>query len=674
MHMSFPAPRDYLDSLSRFPLYLSQAWRNIDDGHGFFGDPSHLESGIRTNGNVVFCAALLASDPSYAPLDPAFDARFLLQRARAVLRYLTQAHVTGEGRCGDGHAWGGVWQSAWWTTRMALGAKLMWEHLTTSERSAIERVVVHEADHLLPLIVPTGLEEDTKAEENAWDAEILATAIALFPDHAHRPLWWEKLCAYGFNVFSVASDRKSEAVIDGKPLREWVSTVNLHSDFTLENHGAYHFCYIASPLHSLAWASYALRSQDITPPAALQHHLGDVWNTAKSTFMDRRFAYVGGQDWARYTYGEYFIVPSLVWLHSVLGDPDARAIEASRFRTLAEEQGDNPDGSFFGRRFTRPHYRGQCAKYETDCYANLGLAYLWHRLLPPPAVPTTPENLTKNLSGRLVSPECGIAFARSSRLFASFSWKTLTTPYPLALFVPLGHDDLAEWAPGNLFGRIVLANEDPSAVWIRRMHETTTGFEIRGTVVYRGRKGRIVYTHDLEYQVDMETATATIASRFVARQKILVRRIEGLNLALPNDRFNNFKRSIFSEQGHQELTFDPERRPLWLRKHSLPYRVLRRLLRETLRDGPRHTVDSRWLNIDGVMGIVDIHPGESGFLIHQPAGRNLDNGSLHLDRVYCPVKGLNQNFRPEEEILSTRFILIAGDVAATRLLLEETTP
>lgn len=671
MDRNFPGPADYLAALSRFPLYLSQAWRTIDEDRAYFGDPSHLESGIRTNGNVVFCAALLASNPAYQPADPAYEAPVLLQQARAVLRYLTDAHTTGVGRCADGHAWGGVWQSAWWSTRMALGAKLIWEHLTASEHSAIERVVVHEADHLLTLIVPTGLEEDTKAEENAWDAEILATAIALFPDHAHRPLWWEKLCAYGFNVFSVASDRKSDVVVEGKPLRDWVSTVNLHSDFTLENHGAYHFCYVASPLHSLAWASYALRSQGIEPPAALQHHLTDVWNTAKSTFLDRRFAYIGGQDWARYTYGEYFIVPSLVWIASLLDDPDARAIEIARFRTLCEEQTENQDGSFFGRRFTQPHYRGQCAKYETDCYANLGLAYLWHRLLPPLVAPAAPETLAINLAGRLVSPECGIAFARSSRLFASFSWKTLTAPYPLALFVPLGHDDLAEWAPGNLFGRIVVAREDPSAVWIRRMRETANGFEIKGSVVYRGRKGRIVYTHDLEYQVDMETRTANVASCFVARQKIFVRRIEGLSLALPNDRFNGFERHIVSEQGPLHLTFDPERRPLWLRKHGLPYRMLRRVLRETLRDGPCHPVDSRWLNIDGVLGIAAIHSGASGFLIHQPAGRNLDNGSMHLDRVYCPLSQPNRFFLPGEELLNTRYKLIAGDAAATLRTLEE---
>lgn len=673
MDTRFPSATDYLELLARFPAYLGQAWREVDDEHGYFGDPSHLESGLRTNANVMFCAALLASEPEFQSTRPD-QAAHLLRRARSTLRYLTDAHLTGPGTCADGAAWGGVWQSAWWTTRLALGARLIWDRLTPTERAGVERVVVHEADHLLPLIVPTGLEEDTKAEENAWDAEILATAIALFPDHAQRPVWRDKLCAYGFNVFSVARDREASGIIEGKPLRDWVTTVNLHSDYTLENHGAYHFCYVASPLHSLAWASYALVSQGIAPPAALRHHVREVWETAKITFLDRRFAYVGGQDWARYTYGEYFIVPALVWLQHWLDDSDARDIEQARVQTLREEQADNADGSFFGRRFTQPHYHGQCAKYETDCYANLGLAYLWRRMTPNPTAPATAGSPARTLAGQRVSPECGIAFARSSQCFASFSWKTLTAPYPLALFVPLGRDDLAEWAPGNLFGRLVLFNEDPGAVWIRRMQETASGFEIRGTVVYRGRKGRILYTHDLEYQVDMAAGTAEVASAFTAQQRLFVRRAEGLALALPNDRFNGFVRRIESEQGSLDLRFDPAQRPAWLRKSGLPYRILRKGLRETLRDGPRHPISGRWLNIDGVLGIAAVGGEATGFLIHQPAGRNLDNGSLHLDRIYCPLTPLNRRFNPGDTLLKTRFRLIAGDAKATQKLLEDAIP
>jgi len=580
---------------------------------------------------------------------------------------MTHAHITGGGACADGQPWGGVWQSSWWTTRMALGAKLIWDHLTEYERIAVERVVVYEADFQLPRIVPTGLAEDTKAEENAWDTEILATAMGMFPEHPHWALWGRKLCSFAYNTFSIAQDHHDDTLTDGKPLREWVHTVNLHSDFTLENHGAYHFCYVASPLHSLAWADYALRSQGITPPAALYHHVADVWWRVKTTFLTKRFAYVSGQDWARYTYGAYFIVPALVWLQSRLADSDARAIEQARLQTLREEQRENADGSWFGRRFTQPHYGGQQAKYETDCYANIGLAYALHRLLHPNVAATPAEELPSHLNGCHVSPECGIAFVRTDKLFASFSWRTLTEPQPLALFVPLADESLAEWQANNLCGRVVLAFETPSAVWVRGMESKDNGFVIQGTVIYRGRDGRILYTQELRYEVDAETQSARIRSRFVACSKIFVRRAEGLCMAIPNDRFNGYTRTVSSLTGKIEVRFDPAERPFWLRGHSLIKRLFRRLLREFQRDGCRHPIKGPWVNIDGKLGIVATGDNP-GFLLRRPYGRNLPDGSLHYDLLYAPLLPLNRYYSAGEEIFSTDYLLLVGDAGETQAL------
>lgn len=668
---STPAAQDYLDALAFFPRYAANAWRRCDGERGYFGDPSHLESGMRTSGNVTFCSALLASDPHYRPLEPRFNADAMLGLARECIRYMTSSHVSGKKSCGDGAQWGEVWQSSWWTTRMALGAGLIWPRLSLEEQADVARVVVREANIFLDRLAPSGLFEDTKAEENAWDCEILATAIAMFPEHGDRPRWWNKLCEYAINVFSVCWDRGDDRMVDGRPLREWSYTVNLHSDFTLENHGSYHFCYVASSLHSLAWASHALQVAGIEPPAALSHHVAKVWNAAKGTFLNRRFAYVGGQDWARYAYGEYFIVPALVWLQTLLQDADAVPMEAARLLTLREEQAANDDGSFFGRRFTQPHYHGQCAKYETDCYANLGLAYLLRRRPTPRLDPPTPDRFQENLSGTLVSPECGIAYGRSPRLFASFSWKSLTAPFPLALFVPIGHDDLAEWQTGNLLGRIAICHREPSAVSIRFMKETATGFDIHGTLAYRNRKGSNLFTHELEFRVDLEAQTARVASRFVAQKNLFVRRLEGLNLALPNDRFNGFVRSIACEQGTHEIRFAPSDSPFWKRKNSLPFRVAKKFFSETLRDGPRLTMVSRWLCVDNVLGIVNLDSRHDRFVVHRPRGRNLANGSLHFDRVCCPLVMINRRFRPGEEILRTEFLLFAGNAAATRKLCQE---
>ncbi len=678
MNQDRPDSRDYLQCLHRFPTYVANAWHSLAPGRGHFGDPSHLEGGIRSMGNVVFVSALLAADPGFQPETGTPGRDWLLEKARAGLAYLTHGHVTGPGTCGDGRKWGAVWQSAWWTTRMALGARLIWPELAEAEREAVARVVFHEADLQLPRVVPTGLAEDTKAEENAWDAEILATACALFPDHPRRPLWWEKLSEFAYNTFSIPADRGDERLAEGRPLRERVYTVNLYNDFTLENHGAYHFCYVASPLHSFAWACHALESAGLTPPAALFHHVPEVWARAKPTFLRDRFAYVGGQDWARYTYGNYFIVPALVWLQQRLEDPDLRAIEWARFHCLCQEQAENRDGSFFGKRFTQPHYHGQSAKYETDCYANLGLAYRLHlRREGGAAAPATtqarpaerPDSLP--LRGRLVSPECGIAFVRTPSLFASFSWKTMTEPMAIGLFVPVQREELAEWQPGNLFGRVRLKGESPSAVWVRRMREEADGFRISGTVVYRGWRGQILMTQELEYAVDAGRGQAQVRSRFEAVTPVQATRVEGLRLAVANDRWNGFEIKLHHAGGTLPLRFDPEDRPFWLHRRDLPSRALRRLLRNTMRDGPRRKISGRWINIDDAFGIIAEGPNPSPFVLYRPAGRNLPDRSLHFELLFCPLRLERRSYAPGEEILNTRFSLLLGDAAQTQAFAEQ---
>jgi len=71
--MHHPDTTDYMASLRHFAVYLAQAFRETSPGRGYFGDPSHLEAGVRTNANVAFCAALLASDPAYSAQAPDHD-------------------------------------------------------------------------------------------------------------------------------------------------------------------------------------------------------------------------------------------------------------------------------------------------------------------------------------------------------------------------------------------------------------------------------------------------------------------------------------------------------------------------------------------------------------------------------------------------------------------------
>ena len=145
-----------------------------------FGTGDKDENGMRTLGNFIFTSALLAAEAEAFKADrPGHDAARMLQWARSALAYMTRCHVSGTMECLGGGQWGHEWQSAWWGAKMATGAWLIWDQLDSGERAATIRVVISEADRFIGVPARTGLFWDTKAEENAWDTEILAAALSM---------------------------------------------------------------------------------------------------------------------------------------------------------------------------------------------------------------------------------------------------------------------------------------------------------------------------------------------------------------------------------------------------------------------------------------------------------------------------------------------------------------
>ncbi|HID05746.1 MAG TPA: hypothetical protein EYP10_01215, partial [Armatimonadetes bacterium] len=185
---SYPWLEDYMRVLERFPLYAERGWHPVkvgDEQLGYFGDIDHAEMGMRAMGNFILVYALLATDPSYDPKPSGIPREVVLEHALQCLRYMCRTHITGDLVRPTGRKWGNHWQSAWWASKMATGAQLLWDILTAEDKALIERVISYEADRHLKRRAPSGEHRDTKSEENAWDAEVLAWACALFPNHPH---------------------------------------------------------------------------------------------------------------------------------------------------------------------------------------------------------------------------------------------------------------------------------------------------------------------------------------------------------------------------------------------------------------------------------------------------------------------------------------------------------
>jgi hypothetical protein len=449
-----PMAADYVRILSRFPLYAERGWHDgyqSDPAVGYFGSGRSDENGQRTLANFIMVYALLATAPGYDASASGVTREQLATHALAAIRYWTRTHLTQDLTCTNGVPWGHHWQSSWWTSKALTGADLLWDRLTPDDKKRVAEVVASEADRLCEIPITAGEYGDTKSEENAWYSETLAWAVCLYPDHPHAGAWGERLNAFCMNALSVAGDLRDEHAVAGRRVRDWVVGPNAHSDFTIENHGFFHICYMTCPLHSLAWDVYVFRRFGQEPPAPVFHHVRHVWRTLlRFALWEGRFAYVGGKDWPRYAYGLYFILPALVVQQQYWGDGAARLIETQRVRTFEREQCHWADGSFFSGRFTHGRMEGWPSEWETDCACMLAMACLLHEQSGEWPRPASSAELDRAAAGVLLSRESRQISLRGSNRFAAVSYHPRRGAMQIT-FGARGAEDMMEW-DANLSG------------------------------------------------------------------------------------------------------------------------------------------------------------------------------------------------------------------------------
>ncbi len=649
---SYPSEADMMRILERFPMYSERGWHPNFLGKpevGYFGDPTHAEMGLRAMGNYIFVTALLATSPEYDPKPSGVSQEVLLQRARACLEYMTRGHVTGDLHCADGCQWGNDWQSAWWTARMAAGARLIWSNLTPKERANVERIVVHEANRHLKRNPPSGVKSDTKSEENAWDSEILAWAVGMFPDHPNAQAWRTKLIQFCMNTLSTASDKNDDTIVDGKPVKEWVNTVNIHDDFTIENHGAYHFCYMACPLHSLAWGFEGLVGGGITPPEAMFHHYQDVWKWIKRAYIGGgRFAYLSGKDWPRYAYGLSFVLPATVLAQLRYNDTHARSLEKERIATLEREQLINCDGSFYGGRFTGNDLHDRLAEYETDTYANLGLCYLLHKHGSIPA-PASSQQLWRHLAGSWSSSDTEWIFGRSAKAFSSFSWRHLHGLYPLGLFVPEGCADMVEWMPEQFIGRFRTENVDLKQSHSKHKENTFKGgFCTTGEIAYNDTTGAPIAKKQISFTSLTDEGMVVVFERTSASASFRSDSSYSLNMAIANDIFNNSQRIIYTK----------DTPPIQLPGAKNLDTISAADPNANAVTSTTQYLNSPWLNIDNKLGVVLLTSDD--FSLYDYSGRNAPTRSLQFDMLLADYKGTRE-IQTGGTITDIVYVLVAGD-------------
>ncbi len=117
---------------------------------------------------------------------------------------------------------------------------------------------------------------DSKAEEDAWEAGLLAAAANFLPQHDHAGIWDAKARQLAYDAITRPSD---------PPDSEGVKTITVEEDFTLSNHGFFpNPTYAAAAIELLAQGALTYRLSGRAVPDEFQHNVRDFYEAFKRYF------------------------------------------------------------------------------------------------------------------------------------------------------------------------------------------------------------------------------------------------------------------------------------------------------------------------------------------------------------------------------------------------------
>ncbi|MBP5764543.1 MAG: hypothetical protein J6W47_05490, partial [Bacteroidales bacterium] len=272
---------DLLRMLATFSTYLVNDYQacvapnSLGEACGCFRGESTMannEAGVRTNADLsMICAFLVKyAQPKGIGLPLGVTYETLADYAMKTLVFAYSTHKANRLKvCAGNNYWGSVsasdhvWESSLWAMSVAYSAYFQWDRLTDTQKGYIYNLLKAECNYELNRDIPTGYKGDTKAEENGWEADVLAATLGLFPNDDLARQWFERMRAFAVNSYSHSSDSANTQVIDpdydSKTVADLYQGNNLYDDYTLQNHNLFHTSYQNVVMQELGEAALALR-------------------------------------------------------------------------------------------------------------------------------------------------------------------------------------------------------------------------------------------------------------------------------------------------------------------------------------------------------------------------------------------------------------------------------
>lgn len=266
-------------------------------------------------------------------------------------------------------------QGAWWASQVGQAGWLLWEYLNEDQRASLADVIQYEANRLISLDVPywNGRGGDTKAEENAWNATIFFTAVAMMPAHPNVNLWKSKCSELMVSSYSKESDLKNENIVDGKRTKDWLNGFNAFENGSVSNHNhAGHPSYTARIQVILESFCVQPLAGQLVPEAA-DFNLNSTYDwLVKNIYIKGSHQIVDYEwDWTSKFYYLYYCLDIQTHLLKFNTSVEIKDWIILRGAKILEMQGRHPDGHAFEQNETKwPQ------GFEQDLAVTVSNAYL----------------------------------------------------------------------------------------------------------------------------------------------------------------------------------------------------------------------------------------------------------------------------------------------------------
>ena len=662
---------DILQMLADFSLWMKNDFQpcaapnSIGEVCGCFRGENTMandERGVRPNADLsMICAFLTKYAKDKVTLPAGVTWTDLEDMAMQSLVFAYSTHKANKLKvCSGNNYWGSTstsdytWESSLWAMSVAYSAYFQWDKLTAEQKGYIYALLKAECNYELGRSIPTGYASDSKAEENGWEADVLAATLGLFPDDELAPKWFARLREFAINSYSHYADATDQTVIDpeydGTTVAQLYRGKNLYDDYTLQNHNLFHTSYQNVVMQELGEAALALKMFQLGTTGtekwktnALMHNNQEVMDEVLNwlALADGELAMPNGNDWSLFLFDQ---ITSYATMACFLRDADALMLENMAYKYIKARQQSTTDGSWLLNADVGARRMGVQAH-------RVMMTWLMHEVMSTADLtPTKWIDFNERYADAKVFGTQNIVRAATDDRFTCFSWSTglqsytgyiaSNSPDKNKIIVPYRANNT-----GNLLGWYIVSGKGTNATPV-----ASGIYDLRGnSYTMNGELNTNDAALNNRFAIYSTPGNAVIYLDYVrGNTSGTITREQGGLLAISTDPMMKEKRTIYraaspnpsqggeSNAVHQQL--DGSSFASW---------------------------QTPWVNVDNALGIVSKSARGMAF-----GDRSLNN-SIHTAKLYASYSAESRNFTPGQVVDRRHIIYYSNiDASATQQMAE----